>query len=231
MGSGQPRRLPRRRRISERQCRSTFAVLRADCPSQESSSSGRRPMMCQLVEQRGDLRGSAVSHIGCHPQLMHATWLQRPSLAVLLQHCGGPFEERAVSVPDESWYCGPRSAWNWATWGCLKISALPGFLLGEDVARPIFFKHESTDRNVRRDPGRLPETRPVQPFSSLKNAQNLIPDSWKLFSPCCPSRARPLEFVVLALNPAAGVPLLPQGSCRGFVARCQDRALWQRLNR
>jgi len=63
-------------------------------------------------------------HIGCHPQLMHATWLQRPSLAVLLSTAearlkNAPLAFRRIVV------LRPAFCVELATWGCLKISACP----------------------------------------------------------------------------------------------------------
>jgi hypothetical protein len=80
----------------------------------------------------------------------------------------------------------------------LENLGLPDFLLGEDVARPIFFKHEI--RRPKRAGGiRVGFPKPGgAAIFSLKNVQNLIPDSGNCFSLPAQGEQGPLNSLVLA---------------------------------
>src|SRR6267143_124296 len=149
------------------------------------------------MEQRGDLRRGAVPRIGCYPQLVQSTQPQRPSLAIPLQHYGGSFEERAIGIQTNRRVAAgvlPRAG----DVGMLENLSLPDFLYREDVARPVFLKHEM-QRAKRSGRIRIGFLKPGgAAIFVLEYFQNLIPDPQNCFSRRAQSKQVPLNSLALA---------------------------------
>jgi len=118
-------------------------------------------------------------------------------LAVLLQHCGGPFEERAVSV-QENRGIAARILRGTGDTRMFENLGLPGFLLGEYVARPFSSSTKSNDRNVAGGI-RVSFLKPSgAAIFGLKNVQNLLADSGNCFSLLAHGEQGPLNSLVFA---------------------------------
>jgi hypothetical protein len=125
MASGPPRRLPGHRKNLRRQWRNTSSVLRVDWPFHESSSSGRRPMMCANSWSNAVTRAGALfprkdaTRNTCMPPGCKGPSLR--SCASTLEVClkNAPFAFRRIVA------LRPASCQELATGGCLKISACP----------------------------------------------------------------------------------------------------------
>jgi hypothetical protein len=125
MASGPPRRLPGHRKNLRRQWRNTSSVLRVDWPFHESSSSGRRPMMCANSWSNAVTRAGALfprkdaTRNTCMPPGCKGPSLR--SCASTLEVClkNAPFAFRRIVA------LRPASCQELATGGSLKISACP----------------------------------------------------------------------------------------------------------
>ena len=135
----------------------------------------------EFMEQRGDLRGHAVSLKRCYPQHMHASWLQRPCLAVLLQDGGGSFEKRTIRVQTNRGIAA-RVLQGTGDVRMFENLRVPNFLHGKDVARSVFLQRE-IHRSKRGGRIRIGFAKPLRTaIFGLENFQNLVPGSRNCFS-------------------------------------------------